>query len=166
MGVLRERGGRGRAGPYACSRVSKSRCQADCNIAPPRAADVRSHMRPEKIRFWQAAEVVMGEIDRLLPQIRPRATNAADHLERSAESGLFNIGEGVGAYKPKVKISCYEISKKEMNEVRTILRRLVIKKVLTNKEIEVAYNAAGAVIGMLTSAIIALEKRHRENAFE
>ena len=116
-------------------------------------------MHPEKIRMWQAAEALMAEVDRLVPLVRPHAANAADHLERSCESGLFNIGEGVGAYKPKVKISAYEIAKKETNEARAILRRLVIKQVLTHRDIQRAYDLAGVIVVMLTSAIITLDKR-------
>ena len=116
-------------------------------------------MRPESLRVWQAAEEVCREVDALIPFVRPCAQNAADHLERSAESTLFNIGEGVGAYRPKVKIAAYEVAKKEANEVRAILRRLVIKKALTERQIGRAYNLAGAVVGMLTNAIISLEKR-------
>jgi four helix bundle protein len=116
-------------------------------------------MRPERMRMWQAAEQLMAEVDRLVPRVKPHAANAADHLERSAESVLFNIGEGAGAYKPKAKINAYEIAKKEANEVRAILRRLVIKRVLTKRDIRKAYDLAGAIIGMLTGAIVKHEKR-------
>src|SRR5687768_3153002 len=109
-------------------------------------------MGPESMRVWQAAEELCREVDAMMPLVRPYAPNAADHLERSAESTLFNIAEGVGAYKPKVKINAYEVAKKEANEVRAILRRLVIKKVLTEQQIRRAYNLAGAIIGMLTNA--------------
>ncbi|MGQ0815455.1 MAG: hypothetical protein ACT4O1_13520 [Gemmatimonadota bacterium] len=58
-----------------------------------------------------------------------------------------------------MKISAYEISRKEANEVRAALRKLVITRVFTQKEIQKAYDLAGAIVGMLTSAIITLEKR-------
>jgi four helix bundle protein len=111
------------------------------------------------MRVWQAAEALMGEVDRLVRLVRGVAANPADHLERSTESVLFNTGEGVGAYKPSSKINCYEIARREANEVRAILRRLVIKRALTNDDIRPAYELAGAVIGMLTAAIIAQTKR-------
>ncbi|MGH7503615.1 MAG: four helix bundle protein [Longimicrobiales bacterium] len=116
-------------------------------------------MQPERMRVWQAAEELMAEVDRLVPRARGLASNAAEHLERSAESVLFNIGEGVGAYKPNTKIAAYEVAKKEANEVRAILRRLVIKGVLTQDDIQRAYNLAGAIVGMLTSAIMRLANR-------
>ena len=111
------------------------------------------------MRVWQAAEEMVAEIDGWLKRVRSRSGNSAYHLERAAESVLFNIGEGVGAWQPKVKISAYEIAKKEANEVRAILRRLVLKRVLTSEEIEKPYNLAGAIVGMLTKAIIAVEQR-------
>jgi four helix bundle protein len=116
-------------------------------------------MRLEHMRVWQAAERLMAEADRIAGLVRNTSANAADHLERSAEAVLFNTGEGVGAYKPSSKINCYEIARREANEVRAILRRLVIKRALTNDDIRPAYELAGAVIGMLTAAIIAQTKR-------
>ena len=109
--------------------------------------------------MWQAAEALLAEIDPWLEQVGSRASNSVDHLERSAESVLFNIAEGVGAYQPRVKIGAYEIAKKEANEVRAILRRLVMKRIVTHNQILRAYNLAGAIIGMLTRAIQTLEKR-------
>jgi four helix bundle protein len=106
--------------------------------------------------MWQAAELLMAEIDRLVARAKWRAPNPANHLERSGESVLFNIGEGVGAYPPKVKIAAYEIAKKEANEVRAVLRRLAIKKVVTEADIQRAYDLAGTLVGMLTAAIISL----------
>jgi four helix bundle protein len=79
-----------------------------------------------KVGFLARAEVLMREVDRILPRVRRRAPNAADHLERSTESVLFNTAEGAGAFKPKVKIAAYEIAKKEASEARAVLRRLVI----------------------------------------
>jgi four helix bundle protein len=125
----------------------------------PRRIGFIAGMRPENIRMWQAAEEMLAEIDRYLPRIRRQAANAADHLERSAESVLFNIAEGAGAYAPKVKAGAYEIAKKEANEVRAILRRLTMRRLLTSREIERAYHLAGAIIGMLTRAIIAVQAR-------
>lgn len=109
--------------------------------------------------MYQAAEALVIEVDALLPRARKRAPHQADHLERSADSVLFNMAEGIGSFKPKVKISAYDIARKEANEVRAILRRLMIKRVFTYTEIRKALDLAGACVGMLTSAIIGLEKR-------
>lgn len=116
-------------------------------------------MRREKMRMWQAAEALMAEVDGLIRRVRAEAPNATGHLERSCESALFNTAEGIGAFPPKTKINAYEIAKKEANEARAILRRLVIKQLLTDAEIDRAYRLAGALISMLTSAILTLKNR-------
>ena len=68
----------------------------------------------------------------------------------------------MAAYQPKVKINAYEIAKKEANEARSQFRRLVLKRVATQDEIDRPYNLAGAVIGMLTNAIKTIGKRVQE----
>ena len=116
-------------------------------------------MRLEKMRMVEAAEALVAQVDRLHPRARAASPRLADHLDRSADSVLLNMSEGVGTYRPKVKITAYEIARKEANEVRAALRRLVIKRVFSEQEIERAYNLAGASVGMLTRAIIAAEER-------
>src|SRR5690606_19192842 len=123
--------GRGNFGITAGGGV---RGDAPCHGVVPRP--VRSYrMRPERMRMQQAAEILMAEVDALVVRVKSSAANAADHLERSAEAVLFNIGEGVAAHRPKVKIAAYEIAKREANEVRAILRRLVIGKRLDQNDI-------------------------------
>ena len=73
---------------------------------------------------------------------------------------MFNIAEGVGSFRPKVKITAYDIARKEASETRAALRRLVIKKVFTTSEVRKADNLAGACIRMLKSAIVTLEAQH------
>jgi four helix bundle protein len=109
--------------------------------------------------MWQAAEELLREVHTLLPRVKAAAPNAADRLDRSAESVLFNIGEGAGAFAPKVKIAAYEIAKREANEARAILRALVIRRAAGSAEIARGYNLAGAIVGMLTRAIISLSAR-------
>lgn len=111
------------------------------------------------MRMYQAAEALLAEIERLLPRANARKPNAADHLERSGDSVLFNMNEGIGSFKPKMKISAYSIARKEVSEVRGALRKLVISKVFTQHETQKAYDLAGAIFGMLTAAIKTLEKR-------
>jgi four helix bundle protein len=125
----------------------------------PRSGGFIGAMNPERIRMWQAAEALLAELDRIVVQARESAPNAADHLERSGESVLFNIAEGVGAYAPKMKIAAYEIAKKEANEVRAILRRLVMRRAVTSAQIDRPYNLASAIVVMLTRAIQTLSRR-------
>ena len=120
-------------------------------------------MQPKKMRMQLAAEELLDEIDRLLPAVKRGNPKAADHLERAAQSTLFNIAEGIAAWRPKVKLDRYEIGRREVNEVRAILRRLVRQRVLTRDEARRGYNLCGAIVGMLTNAAIQIEKR-RDNA--
>jgi len=83
----------------------------------------------------------------------------ADHLERSADSVVLNMSEGIGCFRPRMKISAYEIARKEANEVRAVLRRLAAKRVLAGDDVSRAIDLAGACVGMQTSAIIAAERR-------
>jgi four helix bundle protein len=107
--------------------------------------------------MWGAAEELMVELDAIVARVKHEAPNPASHLERSGESLLFNLAEGVGAHAPKVKISAYEIAKKEGNEVRAVLRRLVLRRLLTSREIARPYNLATTVMAMLTNAILTLK---------
>jgi four helix bundle protein len=118
-------------------------------------------MRLEHMRMYRAAEELAAEVDRLLPRARRRARRQADHLGRSADSVLFNTAEGVGSFKPGVKVSAYDIARKEASEVRAVLRRLVIAGVFTSAETSRAQALANTCIAMLTRAAIAVEDRHR-----
>ena len=115
----------------------------------------------ERMRMYQAAVALNEQVEKLLERAKEKAPKIADHLERSANSVLFNTAEGIGAFKPKVKIAAYDIARKEGNEVRSALRRLVIKKVFTAAEVRKADELAGACVGMLTNAIRTLERRNK-----
>jgi four helix bundle protein len=113
----------------------------------------------QRMRVYGACEALTAEIDRLLPRAYASAPRPADHLERSADSVLFNTAEAVASYRPKMKVAAYEIARKEASEVRAVLRRLVQKQVFTRPEIDKAYSLAGVCIAMLTNTIFAQEKR-------
>jgi four helix bundle protein len=113
----------------------------------------------ERMRMYQAAVALAKEVETLLARARAQAPKAADHLERSVNSVLFNMAEGIGAFKPKVKIASYDISRKESSEVRAVLQSLVIKNVLAGPEIRKADRLAIVCIAMLTNAILKLEER-------
>ena len=132
---------------------------AQARMDMPRGSVLIGGMRLERMRLYQAAEALTAEVDRLAPLARRIAPGPTDHLVRSADSVLFNTAEGIGCYRPKMKIAAYEIARKEASEVRAALRRLVILRVYTPAEVRKAMDLAGACIGMLTAAIIAAEKR-------
>ena len=116
-------------------------------------------MKLDQMRMYQAAEALVTEVDTLLPVARGQASGIADHLERSCNSVLFNMAEGIGSFMPKMKINAYEIARKEANEARAVLKRLMIRRVFTFAEIRTAHELAGACVGMLTRAIRAVEAR-------
>src|SRR5690606_10796720 len=125
----------------------------------PRDCRLIGRMRPEQMRMYQAAERLLIEVDQLLPGARAAASRMADHLERSCDSVMFNMAEGIGSFTPKVKINAYDIARKEANEARAVLRRLMLRGVFTYAEIRTAHDLAGACVGMLTAAIKAIENR-------
>ena len=127
-------------------------------MALPRVVAL-SGMRFERLRMYDVAELLVAEVDAVLPHVGRAAPGRAEHLERSADSVVFNMAEGTACYKPKMKVAAYEIARKEANEVRAVLRRFVIKGTLTEQQISKAYDLAGACMGMLTKAIIAIERR-------
>jgi four helix bundle protein len=111
------------------------------------------------MRMYQAAEALCAEVEKLLPRAYAAKPNAAKHLERAMDSVLFNAAEGIGAYEPRLKITPYDIARKEANEVQSTIRKLVIVRVFDRAETQRANNLAMIVAAMLTKAIIAQEKR-------
>lgn len=111
------------------------------------------------MRVYHVAAELAAEVDPLLRLLPRRVWVLAGHLERSTESVGLNLMEGLAAFKPKVKASAFDISRKEAAEVRKILKRLVAKKVLTEAQIQRTYELAGSVIAMLTVMIKQQEAR-------
>ena len=114
-------------------------------------------MRPEKMRVQLVLEELADEVNRLYPLVAPRNAHAADHLRRSVQSGLWNCAEAIAAWNPNIKVHVYEISRRETNEVRAILRFLVRQGVLTWAQVRRAYNLAGCAIMMLIKASRSVE---------
>ena len=115
-------------------------------------------MSREKLRVEIKAEELIAEVDRLIRMVR-YPNNACRHLENSADSTYFNLGEGVVAFKPKVKVEKYDIARREAKEVQKALRALVLKRKLREEDITHAYDIADTIIGMLTNMIKNLEAR-------
>ena len=115
----------------------------------------------EDLRVYKAAEELVVEVDRITARLPYSVRNTADHMTRCAEAALFNISEGGGSFKPKVKANAYDIARKEAQELRATLRRLVLKRVLTTAETQKAYDLAGAIIAMLTRMIKNIEAKER-----
>ena len=129
--------------------------------APRILREIRG-MGKEPIRLRQAIELLMREVDGILAEVRPFARNAADHLERSCESLMFNANEGIASIRPKVKINAYDIARKEAAEVRAVLRRFQLKGLVTSARIRRALNLAAVCMSMLGSAMKTLSAPDRK----
>jgi four helix bundle protein len=118
-------------------------------------------MRPEQMRVYQLCEELEAEIDRILAGLPYNVRKIADHLERSMNSAGLNLSEGLTVYKPLVKASAFDVSRKETGEVRKALRRLLRKKAITPQQYYKPDNLANCFIGALTNMIKQQEERAR-----
>jgi four helix bundle protein len=119
----------------------------------------RFAMRPEDMRVYQVARELAQEVDRIIAILPPSVKRIADHLERSVESVGLNLSEGLVSFKPRVKASAFDFSRREAAEVRKALQRLVDKKALNQTATRKADQLANSVIGMLTVMIKQQEAR-------
>ncbi len=111
------------------------------------------------MRVYQVARELAQEVDRIIAILPPSVKRIADHLERSVESVGLNLSEGLVSFKPRVKASAFDISRREAAEVRKALQRLVDKKALNQTATRKADQLANSVIGMLTVMIKQQEAR-------
>lgn len=118
-------------------------------------------MRPEEMRIYQVMRELAKEIDHILAILPPGCKKIADHVERSCESAGLNLNEGLIAFKPKVKASCFDITRRETSEIRKALQRAVDKGGLVHKQTERSDSLANCAIGMLTVMIKQQEQRHK-----
>lgn len=112
----------------------------------------------EKLLVEIKAEELVAEIARVLRKIR-HACHASRHLEKSGNSLYFNLGEGVVAFKPKVKAAKYDITRGEANEVMKAARALVLQGRLTEEDVAKINDLADYNIAAMTNMIKGLEKR-------
>ncbi len=115
-------------------------------------------MSREKLRVEIKAEELIAEIARVLRNLRYRC-NASKHLETAGDSVLLNLGEGIVAYKPRLKAAKYDISRGEAREVQRAARALVLKSKLTTKDVEKIDDLTDHIIGSLTKMIKNLEDK-------
>ncbi|MGQ0814103.1 MAG: four helix bundle protein [Gemmatimonadota bacterium] len=115
-------------------------------------------MGREKLRVEIKAEELIAEIARVLRKIR-YPCHASKHLENSGNSLYFNLGEGVAAFKPKVKAAKYDITRGEANEVMKAARALVLQGRLTESDVEKIDDLADYTIDAMTNMIKRLEGR-------
>ncbi|HEY0672686.1 MAG TPA: four helix bundle protein [Longimicrobiales bacterium] len=114
------------------------------------------------MRVYQVAREFALEVDRILAVLPPRLARIANHLERSTESVGFNLNEGLTAFKPRVKASAFDITRRETGEARKAMQRAVDKKGIRPSGIAKADQLGNALIGMLTVMIKQQEKRDED----
>ena len=119
-------------------------------------------MRPEDMRVYKLARELAKEVDRIIAKLPPSLRRIADHIERSLESAGLNLAEGLTAFKPGVKANSFEISRKEMGEVRKGIERAYDREGVTSGDIERAMALSNSYIGMLTVMIKQQEKRRED----
>jgi hypothetical protein len=61
-------------------------------------------MRLDNLRMYQAAEALAAETEKLLPRSRAARPNAANQLENSCDSVLFDMSEGIGSLRTKRRL--------------------------------------------------------------
>ena len=116
-------------------------------------------MTRSKLIVEEKAEQLVVEIARLRRRLKFPGSNASLHLEKSGDSVLFNLAEGIICFNPRLKASKYEIARSEAREVQQALNALVLKRELNAADIAVAEDLADCVIAMLTNMIKNLEAR-------
>ena len=115
-------------------------------------------MGREKLRVEIAAEELVAEIARVLRKLS-YPCDASKHLEKAGNSALFNLGEGIVAYKPRVKAGKYEIARGEAKEVEKAARALVAQRRLTAADIVRIEDLCDYLIAALTNMIKGLAAR-------
>ena len=115
-------------------------------------------MGRQKLRVEIAAERLIAEIARVLRKLA-YPCDASKHLEKSGNAVHFNLGEGVVAFKPKVKAAKYDITRWESNEVLKASRALVLQRRLTEDDMADIDDLADYLVGAMTNMIKNLEDR-------
>ena len=116
-------------------------------------------MKPEQMRVYQLMIELAAEVDGILERLPLRVAHTAKHLGNSMNSAVFNLMEGLTAFKPAVKASAFDISRRETAEVKAALRRLVMQKAQRTNQVNKQMDQANCIIGMLTNMIKQQEER-------
>ena len=116
-------------------------------------------MKPEQMRVFQLCQELQGEIDGIMKELPEKASKIVYHMTRSNESLGFALSEGLVAYKPLVKANFFDVSRRETEEVKKGLRRIVQRGFVTVSRTAKAMSLANALIGSLVVMIKQQEER-------
>ena len=112
----------------------------------------------EKLRVYQAAELLDLGVLALVSKIPRGHARDTDQLKRAAASILYNIAEAYGSESPGRKATFLENARGSSDEVRAVLRRLVRANALSQADVYPLTPLTVTISKMLTSWIWSLRK--------
>lgn len=107
----------------------------------------------EKLRVYQAAELLDRGVLALVEKIPRGHAKDIDQLKRASASILYNIAEAYGSECPGRKAAFLENARGSSDELRAVLRRLVRANGLSGTDIHPLLPLTITVAKMLTSWI-------------
>ena len=107
----------------------------------------------EKLHVYQAAERLMAMLDDLFADAPPGFSKDISHGRNAASSILYNIAEAYGSKGQGKTINHLGIARGSADEVRAVLRRLIIGRAYTAIQVTPHQNLARTIAKMLTSLI-------------
>lgn len=105
----------------------------------------------ERLRVFQAAELLDAEIKRLIPGIPHGFSHDADELRRAVGSILNNVPEAYGSDHVGRKRYHLSVARGSADEARSVLRRLARYGALTEKAIARSCALTSLIAKMLTA---------------
>ena len=110
----------------------------------------------ENLRVYQAAELLDKMVMELIPRIPRGFARDIDQLKRASAAVAHNIAEAYGNDHGR-KVLHLQIARGSADETRSILRRLVGRGALTQKDIYSPCALAVTIAKMLTAWIDRIE---------
>jgi four helix bundle protein len=112
----------------------------------------------QKLRVYQAAELLDQLISELLPRVQGHEKDV-NQLKRAAPSVAYNIAEAFGSEHSGQKINHLGIARGSVDEPRAILRKLAKSGSLSPDEISRPSVLAVTIAKMLTAWIERLQQQ-------
>ena len=137
--------------------MSDALCSAPISISVPPPHIQFAAMGFEKMRVYQAAQMLDQEVQSIIAEIKAGARKGyakdLNHLDRSLASVLTNVPEAYASPPNGVQRQHLEVARVEVDEVRGALRRLVANGFVTEKRIRRACELTSVIAKMLTAWI-------------
>jgi four helix bundle protein len=112
----------------------------------------------EKLRVYQAAELLATLVEQLLAST-PRVNRSdADQLRRASASVAYNIAEAFGSEHPRQKINHLGVARGSADETRAILLKLAKTGAVPAAQTMRPSTVARTIAKMLTAWIEAIKK--------